>query len=114
MHSNSNFGLLDDRRPKGIIMALENIESFIERQTKIKDMGRRRKSAKAFLAAIGRRGWVKVLNTPGEYMLGDFRLIISLQQDAILLGNNRSIKLGRGAIEEFDAFMLTDAPHVSL
>lgn len=90
-------------------MALENIEDFLKRQASFNDLGRRRKAAKAFLAAIGRRGWVKAESGSDEYMLGDFRLNISPSLDTILFGNGRTIKLGKGAIDEFDAFMKTGA-----
>lgn len=86
-------------------MALESMEDFLKRQVSFNDLGRRRKAAKAFLAAIGRRGWTVVEKGSGEYMLGDFRLNISPALDTILLGNGRTIKLGKGAIDEFDAFM---------
>lgn len=95
-------------------MALENIEKFIKRQDLFNGLGRRKKRLRAFLAAIGRRGWVKTEKGSNEYVLGDFRLGISQALDEVLLGNGRSIKLGRGAIDEFDAFMKSNAPRISL
>lgn len=90
-------------------MALENIGDFLERQVSLNDLGRRKKAAKAFLAAIERRGWAETEKGSGEYMLGEFRLNISPELDKILLGNDRIIKLGKGAIDEFDAFMQSGA-----
>ena len=88
---------------------MENIEDFLKRQVSFNDLGRRRKAAKAFLAAIGRRGWAKTEKGSDEYILGEFRLSISSSLDTILLGNGRTIKLGKGAIDEFDAFMKSGA-----
>lgn len=90
-------------------MALENIKDFLEGQVLFNDLGRRRKAAKAFLAAIGRRGWTKTEKGSDEYMLGEFRLNISPGLDTVLLGNGRTIELGKGAIDEFDAFMKSGA-----
>lgn len=90
-------------------MALESMEDFLKRQVSFNELGRRRKAAKAFLAAIGRRGWTKAEKGSDEYMLGEFRLNISKGLNEILLGNGRTIKLGKGAIDEFDAFMKSGA-----